>query len=92
MLETDVYDYFAFGYNYNILRRGSEGIRVQGEDSLEGLLDEFFDHLDTLNLQVTSQAAYDLREIRERLGSLPEDASVDSELARRLIRHVKSST
>ncbi len=82
MLETDVYGYFAFGYNYHIIRRGSEGGRVHGEGSLEDLLDGFFDHLGTLNLQVTSQAAYDLREIRERLDSLPEDARVDSELAR----------
>lgn len=81
MLETDVYSYYAFGYNYHILRTSTAGKSVRGNDSLESILDEFFGHLDNLNLQVTSQAAQDLREIRNRLGSLPEDDLVDAKLS-----------
>lgn len=87
MLETNIYGYFAFGYNYFILRDGSVGRKVRGEwectlgDSLEVLLDEFFEHLESLNLQVTLQAANDLRNVRKKISSMSEEARVDSDLA-----------
>lgn len=57
MLETDIYTYFAFGYNYNLLRNDAERKRLKGNDSLESSLEEFFDRLESLNLQVTKRAA-----------------------------------
>ena len=42
MLETNVFDYYAFGYNYHILRRNTEDLLVKGDDynSLTARLDE----------------------------------------------------
>lgn len=85
MLATHVFEYFAFGYNYLILRSQTRGKKVlRDSDSLETLLSEFFTHLDTLNLRVTAQAAFDLSDLREQISSMPEDAVVDADLANKV--------
>jgi hypothetical protein len=86
MLETDIFTYFAFGYNYNLLRNSAIGWQIKGEDSIEFHLKEFFDRLNALNLQVTKKAASDLfriyTEVLEMKGG--ETEVVDSEFAKRI--------
>src|SRR5215216_1695721 len=82
MLETDIYIYYAFGYNYNILRNGAAALSVRGEEnSLESILENFFTRLVDLKLQVTEQAASDLAQIYERVKAMQEAVTVDSKLA-----------
>lgn len=83
MRETDIFGYFLFGYNYYLLRFFHENKPVhKGEDSLINRLKEFFDYLNELDLQVTRMAAGDLINIFEKVKKLPEDAEVDTALAK----------
>jgi hypothetical protein len=92
LLRTNIYSYYSFGYNYYLLRHDTEGYLVRSEDndsrgaddnadSLEELIDEFLERIDSLSLPVTSEAASDLRNLRERLGSMPKGKVVDDDLA-----------
>jgi len=82
MRETNIYPYYAFGYNYYILRYNSEGIPVHGtHDGLIARLDKFFARLHELDLRVTSTAAADLEAIRELARKMPENAKADKALA-----------
>lgn len=58
MQKSRIYKYFAFGYNYNLLKR--EG--VKGYPLQRGIADlsEFLEYLDELDLQVTKGIAVDL--------------------------------
>lgn len=77
MKKTPIYAYFAFGYNYCLLRQGVKGAPVHGTDSLESRLGEFFQFVDDLNLQVTNQLATSLRLLLKKAKNLPVDAKVD---------------
>lgn len=90
MLETSTYEYVAFGHNYFILSNSSAGHPARGRYSIAWVLDDFLKRLDKLNLQVTSRAASDLREIRERLDAMPDDAIVDADLARDISKACRS--
>lgn len=82
MKKTEIFEYWAFGYDYYLLRYECDGIPIHGPiDSLTARLDEFFIRVDDLNLQVTKSAAADLREIYQRAKKMPKDAKVDSKLA-----------
>lgn len=81
MRETNIYMYYAFGYNYHLLYKEPGNRLVHGDgDSLVSMIDGFFDKLDELDLQVTRKAAYELREVRKRLDDIEEEA-VTEELA-----------
>lgn len=85
MQETEIFKYYAFGYNYFILHFRIEGRKVHGEkDTLISNLDAFFKTLDDLNLQVTKTGATGLRNIRQEIENLPKDANVDSALAKKV--------
>ncbi len=81
MKRIPIYDYFAFGYNYNILRFSKKGMTVHGEsNSLLDRINEFLSYADGLNLQVTNQAAGMLRLIQSRVKKLPVDSKMDGDL------------
>lgn len=63
MLKTEIYGYYAFGYNYSLIRR--TGLVGYKKDSALSMLDEFQEWLSNLELQVTHKVATDLREIVE---------------------------
>lgn len=82
MKKTEIFEYWAFGYNYYLLRYRSLGLPVHGStDSLIAQLDEFFTYVENLNLQVTKRAASDLQVIYRRAKEMAKDAEVDRELA-----------
>lgn len=82
MKKTRILHYFAFGYNYNLLRFTQPGFSVRDDsDSLISRIDEFFEELNTLDLPVTRTAATDLRTLRKSLEKKYKDGLIDDELA-----------
>jgi hypothetical protein len=81
MRETDIFSYFAFGYNYYILRLVTKGVTFE---RLGKEIDDFFEKLEELNLQVTNKAAGDLRNIRAELRDSDQEQLVDVALAERV--------
>lgn len=82
MRETNIYEYYAFGYNYHNLLHLSPGHSVhKGRNSLLSRINEFFKRLDELDLRVTSKASIDLKNIAERAKKMPKDSRVDSVLS-----------
>lgn len=82
MKETDIYTYYAFGYNYGLLGDGFEGKAIRGgKDSLETALNDFFQKLEELDLRVTLQAATDLKAIAKRIKSASSSGTVTDKLA-----------
>lgn len=67
MLKTEIYGYYAFGYNYSIIRRSG----LQAFDKAEAIemLDNFKEFLVDLDLQVTQRIAMDLEKIADELRS-----------------------
>jgi hypothetical protein len=85
MLETPIFRYYAFGYNYRGLRFSTEGRKVKGEpNSLEDTIRELFEFLDELDLPVTKNVAADLMKVQDSLKDLANDANVDGALAARV--------
>lgn len=83
MQETNIFEYYAFGYDYYFLRFESKGIYIHKESDggpLISRIDDFLNYIDKLNLQVTKVAAEELRQIRNDIESLPPDALVDESL------------
>jgi len=83
MRETQIYNYYMFGYNYYLLSNENNNILVHGKpDSLITRIDEFFNTLKELDLQVTQTAAIALTKIRDKLESLPKETKIDINLAK----------
>ncbi|MCK4791983.1 MAG: hypothetical protein KAV87_50085 [Desulfobacteraceae bacterium] len=82
MRETDIFRYYAFGFNYYLLRYTKSGIAIH--EILRQRIEDFFSFLDELDLQVTKQAGGVLEEIAEELRELPGNATVDEALAKRV--------
>lgn len=82
MRETNIYEYYCFGYNYYVLRYMTLGKSVhEGRSSLLNSMKEFFSFLHDLDLQVTKKAAVGLFRVAEKAKKLPKDAKVDKALA-----------
>jgi len=88
MIETKIYSYYAFGYNYYLLRFSTKAIAVRGEDSLASRIDDFFEKLRELDLRVTEAAAIDLTKIRSGLNELDEKTVVTAELVEQVTNAV----
>ena len=89
MRRTSIYKYYAFGYNYRVLRNESLGMQVHGDDnSLEKRIDYFFSKLKELNLEVTLAVASDLLKLHEEIKALDKDALVSEALATRVSRAI----
>lgn len=85
MEKTQIYEYFAFGYNYYLLRFLAEGTPIHmGEDSFLSRCEEFFHTLRILDLQETLKVASDLNDIFEKVKKFPKDAKVDETLSKRV--------
>ena len=83
MRKVNIAGYWAFGYNYYLLRfRSKDRPLRKGTESLSSLLNDLFDMLDHLDLRVTRAAAGDLDKIRTRVKSGGDNAMVDAALAK----------
>jgi hypothetical protein len=70
MKQTSIYGYFAFGYNYGLIKRN--GLAQREVKEAEALLVELLELLDGLDLQVSRKIATELEEVIEELKSSTE--------------------
>ncbi len=85
MRQVPIYSYYAFGYNYRLLRSSPIVGSVHGKDGLKNSLNDFFEKLDELNLEVTKAVAADLYTLHQELDDIPKDVNVSSELSDKVI-------
>ncbi|MCD4683719.1 MAG: hypothetical protein K8R86_10590 [Bacteroidales bacterium] len=78
MKEIDIYSYYAFGFNYNIFKKGLHGKTIEKAlDSIDGYLEK----INELELQVTSQIVWELEEIADELREKKQEETLSIELA-----------
>ena len=81
MRETEIYEYYAFGYNYYLLRhREPTGTTEQ----LASDIDDFLEKLSELDLQVTLRVGERLSDVRNELRPMTVGTVVNSALATRV--------
>lgn len=79
MKRKSIYSYYAFGYNYRLLRSLDTGDHVHGEkNSAISRITGLFEKLKELDLQVTLKVSKDLQDVLEELESLPSDSKLDA--------------
>ena len=85
MRGTEIYKYFAFGYNYGLIRQNG----LSGDERIQalGLLDNFFSFLSSLDLQVTQTIAKELQNITDSLRKSSE-VHVSSDLAEKIANQI----
>jgi hypothetical protein len=84
MQPVPINDYFFFGTAVRYLQDAAKGATIHGDGFILWNLDQFFERLEELNLQVTKRVAYDLFRLRQELAELPADATLTVELASKL--------
>jgi len=82
MRETHIYKYYAFGYNYYILK--NIGLSNTAKSDGHSKLQEFLNTLKELDLKVSTQAAKELYEIFESIKKLPEESQISEDVAKRV--------
>ncbi|ELE7133155.1 hypothetical protein RB977_002594 [Vibrio harveyi] len=82
MKETEIYSYYAFGFNYQYLKRGVEG--KTNQEVYDDVTRLYLDEIKGLELQVTLQVISELNEIVDELALLPEEDKIDIETARKI--------
>ncbi len=88
MKEISIYDYYAFGYNYNTRRAGCAGHKVSR------VIQDFTDYLETvteLELQVTNHVVSPLFDILASLKKLKPEDVVPPEFATRIAEVIESA-
>jgi hypothetical protein len=83
MKKTEIYRFYAFGYNYCVLQNHTHGCKIHGDsiNSLENRIKKFLEYLEELELRVSKNAAKSLVGIQEKLKNLPADATVEKTLS-----------
>lgn len=71
MRQTGIYNYYVFGFNYSVIKR--TGLSGETKKLALEYLDEFFRFLTSLDLQVTSVVAEELRGLTEKLRSSSDE-------------------
>lgn len=65
MRQTDIYNYYVFGFNYGVIKRS--GLKGETRKVALEYLDEFFSFLADLDLQVTRLVASQLKDVTEAI-------------------------
>lgn len=81
MKSVEIYSYYAFGYNYNILKSGVDKKKI--EYVLRDL-DEYLDTIKKLELQVTQQVLIELENVVEELREDDLQKTIDDEKAKEI--------
>ena len=71
MKKTNIYEYYAFGYNYGLIRRN--GLFGYETKKAVEMLKNIFDAIDELDLEVTQKVCEDLQEIHKNLAKSSEE-------------------
>ena len=86
MKKTEIYSYYAFGYNYALLKRdGLSGYPIKQSITI---LDSFFNNLKILELQVSQKIAEELLNILNALGQ-SDDLIVNEDTAKKIKTEVE---
>lgn len=80
MKETDIYDFYCFGYNYRIWK---VGFINKKRSYVKKAISEYLANITHLELQVTSQIVLDLVDIAQSLTEKP-DEHIDNNLANQI--------
>ncbi len=94
MIQTDVYDYFRFGFNYNILLE-----TIDDDHTIEEFMKkikEYIDFINELNLKVTKEGlkSLDMNEDIEKLRQLYKEdkkAILQKKLQKKFIQDIKKA-
>ena len=86
MKQTNIFEYYAFGYNYGLIRRN--GLYNYEIKEATTMLKEFFESIDELDLEVTNQVSEKLREILEELPKNKEDI-ISQELSAKIEHEIE---
>lgn len=82
MKELDIYGYYAFGYNYYLVKQGLKN--ETNKTAADFIREHYLDHLVELDLQVTLQVVKKLNVILDEIESLPETDSLSEANANKL--------
>ncbi len=75
MKKTQIYGYYAFGHNYQLIK--ADGLKGSSNSSATNDLNAFINELDFLVLPVTSMIAENLKGIIRKIPANDEDLSLD---------------
>lgn len=90
MKEQSFYKYYAFGYNYYLLRNENEKIKYFGSvNSLIQRIEDFLESLDDLELQVTKKIASDFSSILVEAHKKEKTDIVDKIMADRISKIIE---
>lgn len=81
MEEISIYDYYCFGYNYNILKRGFSGKR---NSHVKRDLQDYLERINELELHVTAQIVDKLKSICDSIDE--NDQIIDNDIAAKIKR------
>ena len=81
MKQTNIYEYYAFGYNYSLIRRN--GLLGYKTKKANQLLNEFFESIEELDLEVTQKVSEELKEIQEKVEK-SEEEEINQKLAEKI--------
>jgi len=86
MKRTSIYEYYAFGFNYGLIKQSGlfEHEKLDAIDTLEG----FFEKLESLDLQVSLKVATELKKILKKLKE-SEDEYISEELSEVIKEEIK---
>jgi hypothetical protein len=90
MEEKALTRYLSFGTCLRYLQDVRDGMIIQGKDHIFQNLERFFEHLESLNLQVTSRTTGKLEEIKNEFEGLPLDSMLSKEQAASLREEMSS--
>ena len=83
MLETKIFEYYAFGFDFYMLHYSCAHIPIhESKNSLISRIELFFNSLQNLDLQVTIKASENLVDLLKRMKKMPKEATVDELLAK----------
>lgn len=88
MKETSIYAYYAFGYNYNLLRESGGGWNPA---ELIEELERYLDQITQLELQVTSHVVGRLRKEFEEIRKLKPDEGVPAAIVKKIREIIESA-
>lgn len=79
MKETNIYDYYCFGFNYHLWKQGFTG---EQNSFVKSALEEYIENISELELQVTAQITEDLEDIANSIEN--DSKTIDAETAKRI--------
>lgn len=88
MKEQNIYDYYAFGFNYKTLFGNLEG--MSNKFAIKGL-ESYLMYINDMELVVTQQIIRKLPQIKEELSALEPDLIIDEVVAQDIGKIIKSA-